>query len=342
MTYFHDCLKAFGTGLWVNNPTPSEAAKAIADGALGCTTNPTFSARMLKEMRDGGELVREARATYGEDRDAVCAAVQRACVKALLPTFAPLWRGVGLHRGWVSIQGDPFAEDDPQAIIDEARRCRELGENCIPKIPVTAAGLEAVDVLVRDNVPILATEVFAMAQVIAVAEAWERASRSSGHAPALFITHISGIYDEYLKGAAERAGARVAPSLLDRAGCLLARRERLLIAARGYPGVQMGGGARGTHHFSEMVGAELVVTLNPKTIDEILELEEPVANHFAGLDDLDEVRALAQALPDFRKAWDLDGLAVDQFADFGPVRHFRNAFEQGWRSLQAAVDAGEG
>ena len=50
--------------------------------------------------------------------------------------------------------------------------------------------------------------------------------------------------------------------------------------------------------------------------------------------DIDE---LCAKLPDFRRAYEEDGLAVEEYAEFGPVQLFRNAFLKGWYLLLAEV-----
>lgn len=329
MAYFHEIRERFGTGLWVNNPTPEEADRAVRDGALGCTTNPTFAARMVAEGVVTAEQIADAVSTHGEQAPA---AVQRLALAHLLPSFRPQWTGVDGHRGWVSIQADPFAEDDSAAIIAAARADRALGDNVIAKIPVTAAGLEAIEVLAAEGCPILATEVFAMAQVIALAETWQRATASLATKPCLIVTHISGIYDEYLAGV---AGDQVPTAALRHAGCLLARRELGVLADHGWSIPQMGGGLRGLHHFTEMVGAPVLVTANPRDIDTLIAEPPALADRFHA-DEATAHLADLLTLPDFAAAWQLDGLAVAEFADFGPVRFFRDMFETGWRKLANA------
>lgn len=40
--YFQRVTKQTPTRLRINNPTPEEASKAIASGAITCTTNPKY------------------------------------------------------------------------------------------------------------------------------------------------------------------------------------------------------------------------------------------------------------------------------------------------------------
>jgi hypothetical protein len=50
--------------------------------------------------------------------------------------------------------------------------------------------------------------------------------------------------------------------------------------------------------------------------------------------DIDE---LVEKFDDFRKAWSEDELSVEEFAGYGPVQLFRNAFLKGWYLLLAEI-----
>ena len=51
-----------------------------------------------------------------------------------------------------------------------------------------------------------------------------------------------------------------------------------MMRKRGYDITLMGGGARGTHHFTEMVGGALHVTINWSTADEIIKANPPITS----------------------------------------------------------------
>ena len=68
--------------------------------------------------------------------------------------------------------------------------------------------------------PIIATEVFAMAQAIEVCELYQRVSQQCGKHPPFYVTHISGIFDECLAKTAEREGIKISPQALAQAGCI--------------------------------------------------------------------------------------------------------------------------
>ena len=101
----------------------------------------------------------------------------------------------------------------------------------------------------------------------------------------------------------------------------------------------LGGGARGLHHFTEFVGGACDITINWKgTAEELLKLDGPVLNRMDTRENeliIDELLAKSEV---FRKAWLRDGLSVDEFENFPPVRLFRSQFEDGWAELVKEIE----
>lgn len=335
--YFHRLHASTDNRFWVNNPTPAEANAAIAAGAINCTTNPTYAARMLREdPAFGRAAVAQAVQECADDAAAVNR-VQELCVARILPIFAPLHDAAPGMHGFVSIQGDPYLEDDANHIVHEAVGYRKLGPNFIAKIPATEAGLAAIDALIRENVPVIFTEVFSIAQATACADLYARACADSGNRPTAFLTHITGIFDEYLAGVAARDSVTIQADLLAQAGRLVARKQARHCAARGAPLTLLGGGARGLHHFTGVLGGDMHVTINWSMAEELLARNPPIEDAIHAPIDMAAVEALRTALPDFAAAWDDEGLPPAAFADYGPVRHFRDSFRKGWDAVRDAV-----
>jgi len=334
---FELALAQFGSGMWVNNPTVEEAQRAFSLGALGCTTNPTFSARMIRAGAVSRKELKQAIDQAGGHVGKAATLVQRICVGKLLPVFAARYTATDGMAGWVSLQEDPYEERNPQFIIDGARASRALGPNLLPKIPATAAGLEAMQVVLRENIPVLATEVFALSQALEAARVYHEACAESGHRPAFFITHISGIYDECIAGINKERNLGISTEALAIAGCALARRQLKRLEEVGFTGLQMGGGARAMYHFTRMVGSKSVVTLNPSTIEELVTSGWTPADEFSPEPEPALIAELRAKLPEFEQCWREDGLATDAFADFKPVRYFLGMFEKGWDQMVAAV-----
>jgi len=195
MGYFHCVRAGTPTRFWINNPTPAETRRAIGAGAIACTTNPTFAAKVIAADPAGTAAAVDAAVHETPDDHAAADLVQRSLCRPLLEAFRPLHDRDPLRQGWVSVQGDPTAEDDPRDIVSSMRAARQLGPNVIAKIPVTVAGLEAIGTLAAEGVPIIATEIMAVSQAMAAVDTWSRAAARdrAGRLPPFSITHITGM-----------------------------------------------------------------------------------------------------------------------------------------------------
>ena len=49
------------------------------------------------------------------------------------------------------------------------------------------------------------------------------------------------------------------------------------------------------------------------------------------------IERLAVTFDDVRRALRLDGLAIEEFEEFGPVQHFRNNFLAAWKQVREAI-----
>jgi transaldolase len=159
----------------------------------------------------------------------------------------------------------------------------------------------------------------------------------------LFISHIAGIYDDYLQQWAAEAGVEIEPDVLGQAGLAVARRVYDVMRKRDTPAIFIGGGARGLHHFTELVGGDLVVTINwTGTADRLIaenpavvyRLFNPVPGHV--------VDELIEKVPDFRRAYLDDGLSPAEYGEFGGVEHFRHIFVSSWQRVEALADERRG
>ena len=261
---------------------------------------------------------------------------QRAS-KRIMDAFLPLFETTNGACGYVTMQDDPRDDQETGAILRGVRNNRKLGPNYMVKIPVIEGGMEAIEACVAENIPICATEVFSIAQAREICELYEQAAQRTGNHPLFYVTHITGIFDEYLGKVARREGIEIDPAVLAWAGCAVARKQYKMMKERGFRATMLGGGARDNYHFTEMVGGDVHVTINWSTAEDIIRLDPPQTNRIdveTPQEILDELSAKFVA---FRQAYDDDGLAVEEFAEYGPVQLFRNAFLKGWHLLLAEV-----
>jgi transaldolase len=118
------------------------------------------------------------------------------------------------------------------------------------------------------------------------------------------------------------------------AGLAVAKREYALLKERGYPGIMLGGGARKLEDFTELVGGDLAITINwDGTAQVLIDQDKPVVSRIGAAVDPALVAELYAKLPDFARAYDVDGMKPGEYYDFGGVELFRNSFLKGWRLL---------
>lgn len=346
--YFHRVAALTPTKFWINNPTRDEARRAVEQGAVGCTNNPSYAQKMLDHPEEGAHAraFLEQVVAEVEDDDRAVIVHQARLVKEIAEIFRPIYEESGGQHGHVSIQGDPIRDEDVDLIVEQSIENRKTSPNIACKIPTTEAGLAAMEQLVPRGTPLNATEIFAVNQMTTLCDTYERLAGESGQRPTLYMSHIAGIYDEFLKNYVREHDVDINPDILWQGGLAVARKVYRIMKERGYSAVFVGGGARGLQHFTEMVGGDVCITINWRgTADQLLEQDPPVVERlFNPVPDyvIDE---LLEKLPDFRRGYLDDGLAVEEFEGFGPVQLFRSGFVKSWeRVLEdvAKVRAGLG
>jgi len=340
--YFLRVAAQSPTEFWINNPTREHADLAIANGASGCTNNPSYTQKMVDHPKEGpgalrilDDVIRES-----DNDDEVAAIFQRRLVGPIAESFMPIYTQHSGDRGFVSIQGDPIHEDDPDVVIREALENRKVAPNICCKIPTTKSGLAAMEYLVEQDIPMNATEIFGISQAIALCETYVKASQRTGKRPKLYISHIAGIYDDHFRNVVEKERIDISPDVLWQAGIAVFRKLYALKEERGYPGIFVAGGARGLHHFTEMVGGKVCCTINWEgTADALLEQDPPVVYRLFNPVPQKVLDELMEKLPDFRRGYLEDGLDIEEFEEFGPVRLFRSSFIKSWSRVLELIGA---
>ena len=330
------------TEFWINNPTREHADLAIANGASGCTNNPSYTQKMVDHPKEGPDALRilDDVIRESDNEDEVAAIFQRRLVGPIAERFMPIYKQHSGERGFVSIQGDPMHEDDPDVVIREALENRKVAPNICCKIPTTKSGLAAMEYLVGQDIPMNATEIFGISQAIALCETYMKASQRTGKHPILYISHIAGIYDDHLRNVVEKEHIDISPDVLWQAGIAVFRKLYALKEERGYPGIFVAGGARGLHHFTEMVGGKVCCTINWEgTADELLKQDPPVVYRLFNPVPQKVLDELMEKLPDFKRGYLEDGLDNEEFEEFGPVRLFRSSFINSWSRVLELIRA---
>ena len=231
-TYFTRLRAETPTRVWVNNPTFDEMDLSIAQGAVGCTTNPAFAASLLRrapaEIRP---VIAKSLALRGDDAS-VADIVQQRLVARVAERFASMHEETNRRLGFVSIQGSPEADSDAKTIEEEARQGHALGPNVAPKLPATGPGLTAFERIVEAGFPTIVTEVFSLAQLVETCERYLRATARSGVRPPFFVSPITGIFGDHLKAVATREHLDISDSEMEQAGLELSKACYRLVQER--------------------------------------------------------------------------------------------------------------
>ena len=164
------------TCLWNDSASIEELTYSIEHGAVGATCNPVIVVGVLKKEMSFWkgrmqELIKEL-PTATEDEIA-WQLVREISIRAAA-LLKPIFDAQHGKNGRLSIQTDPRLFRDSQAIVKQAMEFSQLAPNMIVKIPVTRAGIPAIEEATYRGVSINATVSFTLPQCIAVAEAVER------------------------------------------------------------------------------------------------------------------------------------------------------------------------
>jgi transaldolase len=141
-----------------------------------------------------------------------------------------------------------------------------------------------------------------------------------------------------MQAIVERDGIAIDPAVLKQAGAIVARKQYRLIKQRGYRATMLGGGARGTHHFTDFVGGDMHITMNWSTIRDLNARETDVVPRIDEEPPARVVEELSEKIPCWRQAYEDDGLAPEEFDDYPPLQRFRRAFVAGCENVHELID----
>ncbi len=333
------------TRLWNDSATPAELSAAIGWGAVGATCNPVIALAALRSNLPRWQA--RIRAYADEHPTASESGIGWAMVKELsVEAAALLTEAFDEHRGRngrLSVQTDPRLYRDAAALVAQAVEFDALAPNVIVKIPATAVGIRAMEEATYRGVSINATVSFTVPQAVAVAEAIERglqrreAEGRDVSAMGPVCTIMVGRLDDWLKTVAGRDVVTVDPGVLEWAGVAVFKRAYEIFRERGFRTRLLSAAFRNHMHWSQLIGGDVVISppfewqvrLNASGIEPLPRIDEPVA--------ADVLDTLHGRFPEFRRAYDADGMAIGEFQDFGATRKTLRQFLVACNDLEAVV-----
>jgi len=341
----HEMTQVTPTCLWNDSASIQELSYSIEHGAVGATCNPVIVVGVLKkEMSFWKDRIRALiDATPPATEEQISWQLVREVSVKAAALLKPVFDAHHGRNGRLSIQTDPRFYRDSQAILSQAEEFSQLAPNMIVKIPVTRAGIPAIEEATYRGVSINATVCFTLPQCIAVAEAVERGLRRreregkdiSSMGPVCTI--MVGRLDDWLKVIAEKENITVDPGYLEWAGVAVFKKTYQIFRERGYRIRLLSAAFRNHMHWSELIGGEIVISppyawqvrFNASDIQVRSRIDQPVDPHI--------VDELSKKFADFRRASSEGGLSSDEFDSFPPTRRTLRQFIAACHDLDGIV-----
>src|SRR6201987_1303831 len=341
----HEMTKTTRTCLWNDSASTEELTYSIEHGAVGATCNPVIVLGVLKkempQWKSRMQALIEEWPTATEDQIAWQVVREISAKSAAL--LKPIFDAHHGRNGRLSIQTDPRLFRDTRAILQQAEEFNRLAPNMIVKIPVTRAGIPAIEEASYRGISINATVCFTLPQCIAVAEAVERGlarREREGREIATMgpvCTIMEGRLDAWLKGGAEKNNVTIDPGYLEWAGVAVFKKTYKIFRERGYRIRLLSAAFRNHMHWSEFIGGEVVISpphawqvrFNSSDVEVRPRIDIPVDARIGD--------ALTRKFSDFRSAYTEGGLSVSEFDSFAPTRRTLRQFITACHDLDALV-----
>lgn len=341
----HQTVSTTPTDYWNDSCSVKELTYAIEHGAVGATTNPSIVLSVLKQemplWKDRIYQIINNNPTWAEDQVA-WQLIEEMAVKGAELLYPVFEREKGL-KGRISIQTNPMFYRNADAIVQQTLHFHTLAPNMQVKVPVTAAGIQAIEEASYHGVNINATVCFCVPQALAVAEAVERgfkrreAEGKSVENIRTVCTIMIGRMDDWLHVLEKRDKIIVPPGYPDWAGIACLKKAYVIYHQRGYRTRLLAAAYRHQYHWSELIGGDIVLTIpydwqvkfNNSDVEVKERFENPVSPAVVDL--------LYRKFPDFRRAYDEDGLKIEEFDQFGPTARTLRSFISSYHELLAVI-----
>ena len=333
------------TDIWMDSCGEEELNYGLERGITGATSNPIIVGAVVREElpywepKIRGLIADNPTDTEDEITWKLLYEVGRERSRKLLPVYEKF----AGKKGRLSIQVNAKYFRSAEKMLEQALILNALGDNMQVKIPASAAGVAAMEEATYRGISINATVSFTVAQAVAVAEAVER-GLARRRAEGLDCSRMSpvctlmiGRTDDWLKKSTADEGLAVIPEALEWAGVAVIKEAYRLYRQRGYTTRLLSAANRNVYHWSELVGGDLCQTINYKWQKRLNGgCSVPVADNIGKPVAPAYLQAL-DALPEFHKAFDENGMKPEEFARYGAFRDTIRTFLAGYDDLVGLV-----
>ena len=178
----------------------------------------------------------------------------------------PIFDAHNGKNGRLSVQTDPRYYRDADAIVRQAEHLSQLAPNIIVKIPVTAAGVTAIEEATYRGISINATVCFSLPQCVAVAEAVERGLDRRDQEGKDIEHHGPGVHDHgrpagrLVEGRRRQTGHQRGSRRARMGGLAVFKKTYGLFQERRYRIRLLSAAFRNHMHWSELIGGDVVIS----------------------------------------------------------------------------------
>ncbi len=334
-----------GADFWNDSCALNELSEAVRNGAVGATSNPVIVCTAAKAdpgtwMPVVDELI-VSMPEAGEEE--ITWGLIEAMGRRAAALLEPVYRETGGRKGFLSMQVNPKIYRSPARMLEHGRRLAALAPNIAIKVPATPAGIATGVELVASGINVNATVSFTLPQALYVAQAFEgaldRAQAAGIEMQRLhpYVTLMVGRLDDLLQRSLAKESVSIDPGYLHWAGIAVFKKARGLFRERGYRSTLLAAAYRHHLHWSQLIGPGVVLSMpyawwkqfEASDIEVAETLDRPVEPRI--------VEALYAKFRDFRRAYDENGLAPEEFVHYGATIHTLNQFIGGYQDLLAVV-----
>jgi len=337
--YFQWLEQETETSWWHDSADPSEIEWAFENNAIGITTNPVLVATTIA---NNPEFWKEKIGDISQGLSSTEKAelILKTVVQYAAKIMKPMHEDSNGERGWVCAQINPAIITSREAMIRAAKKYAEWSPNVTVKFPATSAGLDALEECVAEGITITATVSHSVAQVIEIAERHKRgiarAEKLGKKAGACFAVIMIGRIDDYLRDIVLDNGLDVSESDIIQAGIAITKRAHTIFNEKGYETKLLVAALRGVHHMTELAGGDLLMSIHPKyqkmLLADNIERKLNIDNQVSA-----EVITRLEAIPEFIKAYEPDGMKLEDFISFGLAQRTLTQFSvAGWQKIECA------
>ncbi len=341
----HQTVATTAPDYWNDSCSIEELTYAVENGAVGATTNPTIVLNVLKKemhlWKDRIYEIIDENPTWSEV-EVTWKLIEEMAVRGagLLKPAYDKYKG---KKGRLSIQTNPQFYRNAQAIADHAIHFNTLAPNMQVKAPVTKAGIAAIEEATYNGVSINATVNFTVPQALAVAEAVERGlNRRTTEGKSIeemspVCTIMIGRTDDWMRAVSKREGYEVDPEATNWAGIACLKRAYGIYQEKGYRTRLLGAAYRHLGHWSELIGGDIVLTIPYEWQLKINASDIEVKERMNNPVDPAIINEMLTRIPDFKRAYEPNGMTVDEFDGYGATVRTLRGFISSYHELQGVV-----